>query len=56
MLIIVALMIIVMRSHHFNDCAGRLVEEQLAWLIILPLEVEHVVQRASDGVEASCLR
>jgi hypothetical protein len=33
-LIIVALIIIVMRSHHFNDCAGRLVEEQLAWLIV----------------------
>jgi hypothetical protein len=50
-LIIVALIIITMRSHHFNDCAGHLVEEQPAWLIVLPVEVKHVVQRASDGVE-----
>lgn len=48
---IMVMVIIVVRGDILDDCAGHLIKEQLARLLVLPVEVEHVVERTCDRVE-----
>src|SRR6266700_1423815 len=43
--------IVVVRGGSGHDGAGRLVEDQLAWPVIAPREVEHVVDLPGNRVE-----
>src|SRR5215470_15665169 len=51
-LLLAGIIVIVMRDRH--DRAARLIEDQLAWtVLLLSAEVEHVRQRPGNGVKRS---
>ena len=50
-IITIMIVIVVIRGDHLHDGARCLIEEQLAWFFVLPVKIEHVVQRTGDGIE-----